>query len=104
MTQLEMFPEARLRPTVLPYQKHSRTSRKAAERAQPVAPSKRQQILEWLREHGPATDEQIGVGTGIRENTVRPRRGELVTLGLVIDSGLEAETSTGSPAVLWRAT
>lgn len=48
------------------------------------------------------TDEQIQANLGISGNTSRPRRGELVKLGLVRDSGRRGKTSSGRNAIIWE--
>jgi hypothetical protein len=52
------------------------------------------------REKG-ATDEEMQFFLGMPGNTQRPRRQELETQGLVIDSGLTRATSSGRLAVVW---
>lgn len=47
-----------------------------------------QAVLEWVREHGRATDRQIARGLGFAEmNAVRPRVTELVDLGVLHEVG-----------------
>lgn len=88
-----------------PYQRHSATSRAAAERIEPTAGTSRARVLDQIRSWGRIgmTDEQIQANTGMNANTVRPRRVELVRSGLVVDSGRTLNTLSGSPAVLWIA-
>ena len=45
------------------------------------------------RDHG-ATDREIQAATGLSGSTERPRRVELVALGLVVDSGRRRDRST----------
>lgn len=89
--------------TDLPSQKHSRPSRAAAKTQKPRAPGDRQRIYDYLKvkAHGGATDEELSIALGIRESSIRPRRGELVTRGLVRDSGKERLTTSGHPATIW---
>ena len=49
------------------------------------------------------TDEQLFNITGIAPNTCRPRRIELVALGLVMDTGDRQRTTSGRQAILWKA-
>jgi len=60
-------------------------------------------VLEFIasRSWAGATDEEIVIGTGIIQNTERPRRRELVLAGDVIDSGKTRKTFTGRQAVVW---
>lgn len=46
------------------------------------------------------TDERLDLLAG-RTSTLRPRRCELTTLGLVVDSGLRDRNASGLPAVVW---
>lgn len=57
----------------------------------------------WLRGHG-LTDEEIATYAKLTGNSVRPRRGELVRDGLVVDSGERRGTWMGNPAVVWTLT
>ena len=85
-----------------PYQRHSATSKEAAALAKPDASTQRQRVLAHLL-HGPATDEQMQDALALNPSTQRPRRVELVTMGLVVDSGKTAKTRSGRNAVLWQA-
>jgi hypothetical protein len=93
MTQLDLF--------TAPHN-GTPTSRAAAVAIQPNAGTLRAKVLEWLREHGPATDEEMQNGIPMPASTQRPRRVELVTAGLVVDSGTTRTTTSGRSAVLWR--
>lgn len=84
-----------------PYQSHSVTSKDAAESIIPKAGTLRKRVLDYLTAFGPATDEEIQLALGMNANTERPRRVELVTAGLVRDSGRTRRTSAGREAVLW---
>lgn len=75
----------------------------AGARTAPRIRGHRARILALLQRQG-VTDEQIATATGLGLNTVRPRRGELVSQGLVEDSGQRGRTATGSPAIIWRVT
>ena len=89
----------------VPYQKHSRTSKAAAASAKPVAKSLREQVLAYLIAQGDwgATDDEIQSALKMNPSTQRPRRVELVRLGLVEDSGSARETRAGRYAVVWRS-
>lgn len=86
----------------LPFQAHSPTSRAAAEAIGPSRQILREKLLAHLRKHGPLTDEQMQRGVPMDPSTQRPRRGELVKLGLVVEAG-ESRTSKGRRATLWKA-
>lgn len=95
-TQLELRPVA---------QAHSRTSRLAAEAIEPASATLRGQVLQYLRDQGHegATDEEMQNMLGMNPSTQRPRRIELLKLGLICDSGRVRNTSSGRKAVVWRA-
>lgn len=112
MTQFSLF-EA---PPTLPYQPHSETSRAAAESMQLPAVTVRQQVLDAITAAGPwrgydAHGEPIGGLTDgelisrmpYPDNTVRPRRIELVATGEVKDSGHKRRCPSGRMAVVWVA-
>lgn len=84
-----------------PYQAHSRTSREAASSIQGKSARLRNQVLDELRRN-PATDEELANALTLSGNTCRPRRVELVDLGLVEDSGERRKTASGRNAVVWR--
>lgn len=86
-----------------PFQKHSETSKDAADKAKPSAATLRGRVREFLRTHGPATDEQIQDALGMNPSTQRPRRIELVTAGFVRDSGSVRKTKSGRAATVWEA-
>ncbi|VTU38403.1 hypothetical protein H4CHR_04416 [Variovorax sp. PBS-H4] len=86
-----------------PHQRHSRTSRKAAEAFVPKAPTKRALVLAYLKRCGRAgaTDEEMQRGIPMGANTQRPRRVELCTDRLIVDSGRTRLTGGGDEAVVW---
>jgi len=88
-----------------PYQRHSRTSREAAESIEPKTGTKRAIVLAFLRGRGPAgaTDDEMQRDIPMGPNTQRPRRLELVAARLVRDSGRERDTAGGDAAVVWVA-
>lgn len=86
-----------------PAQAHSAASVAAAGKARAAAPTQRQRILDHLRTHGPATDEQIADALGLNPSTERPRRIELVRAGLVTATEGAGRTRAGRVAALWRA-
>lgn len=67
--------------------------------------TKRDRVYAVIVYHaGGITDETIAARTGMQLNTVRPRRVELVQMGLVRDSGMRRNTRSKRAAVLWVAT
>lgn len=45
-----------------------------------------QQVLDWIREHGPSTDRQVMWGLGFTDpNSVRPRITELIDLNKLME-------------------
>jgi len=62
----------------------------------------RKRIYGALFTEGRAADFQLHKITGLSENTVRPRRGELADAGLVRDSGHITQTPSGQAATLWE--
>jgi len=81
----------------------SKTSLAAAEKIAPRAGSLRAKVLDLLQAKGPLTDEQMQDGLRMSPSTQRPRRIELVALGLVIDTGKTTKTKSGRQAVLWSS-
>lgn len=81
----------------------SDTSKAAADAIRPVAATIRERVERFFIERGPhgATDEECQLALGLRADTERPRRRELVTAGLVRDSGKERPTTTGRAATVW---
>lgn len=86
-----------------PAQRHSETSVAAAEAVAPLAKTYRAMVCEVIREAGAAgmTDEEIIDATGLPPSTARPRRIELVGLGMVRDSGTTRKTRSGRKAAVW---
>ncbi len=95
-----------LEEPTLPYQRHSATSREAAELAVPLSGKYRLKVLLHLQSRGEegSTDEEMQLALEMNPSTQRPRRGELVTKGLVRDSGVRRKTRTGRAAVVWVVT
>jgi hypothetical protein len=92
-----------------PYQAHSATSRAAAESIKPNAKSLRGKVLlllrgEFILKGDGFTDEQVQERLVMPSSTERPRRVELVEMGLVHDSGRTRATRSGRQATVWLAT
>lgn len=87
----------------LPFQRHSETSRAAAESMEPAANTLRFKVLDAIRASCGAgyTDEELQVGLKMAANTERPRRRELERAGLIRDSGQTRPTLSGRAAVVW---
>lgn len=87
----------------LPFQAHSATSLAAAENMQSAACRQRTSVLlEFLKagEKG-LTDEECQLNLGLAGSSQRPRRCELVSKGLLKDSGRTRRTISGSQATVW---
>ena len=91
---------------MLPCQRDSQTSFEAAESMAGGAGSIRRWVFRAILEAGPGglTDDEIQTRLEINPSTERPRRIELVALGLVEDSGRTRPTRSGRRAVIWVAT
>jgi hypothetical protein len=79
------------------------TSGVAADRIARHAKDLRARVLAFIVEQGPhgATDDEGEAVLGIKPQTYTPRRGELVRLRLVVDSGRRRNTASGRPAAVW---
>ena len=86
-----------------PHQRHSDTSRAAAEAIEPKRGTKRRIVLDYIREMGDegATDEEMQRRLFMSGNTQRPRRVELLDAGFIKDSGARRKTPSGELAVVW---
>lgn len=79
------------------------TSIEAANAIRPKARGLRGKLLAHLRKTSGRTDEEIQYDLMMSPNTERPRRCELVKLGLVVDSGARRKTLSGRNAIIWVA-
>jgi predicted ArsR family transcriptional regulator len=86
---------------VPPYQPHSATSKDAADSMAGKTGSLRARVLDLLKVEA-LTDEEIATRLNLAGNTARPRRIELVSGGLVIQSGTR-KTASGRTAAVWSA-
>ena len=77
------------------------TSEEAAALIKPKVGRLQQMVLDYIREHGGATDFEIERDLKLGPNTARPRRVELYLAGKVIDSGLRRPTASGRQAAVW---
>jgi hypothetical protein len=90
-----------------PHVAGSETSRAAAEAIEASTTELQQIVFKLLQAAATTsdigmTDDELAVASGLIGNTQRPRRIELVELGLVCASGLKRKTRTGSGAGVWR--
>jgi hypothetical protein len=88
-------------PELLKFQIHSITSESAAISMAPKAGTLRAKVLEEIK-RGPKTDEELCDLTGLQGSTLRPRRVELVNLGLIETDGTGI-TRSGRKALKWKA-
>lgn len=82
------------------------TSSVAADRIAGHAYTLRARFLAFIVEqgqHGATYDEREAV-LGIKSQTYTPRRGELVSLGLAVDSVRRRNSASGRPAAVWVTT
>lgn len=81
------------------------TSHVAARRIAGYAPAQRELVMCVIRDAGEygATDAEIEAVTGFRPSSITPRRGELRTLGQIVDSGRRRNTPRERPATVWVA-
>jgi hypothetical protein len=87
------------------FQRHSPTSRAAAESLTPTTINACQRkVLAYLADHPEgATDEEMQLGIPMSPSTQRPRRIELVKLRMIVEAG-EGKTASGRRAVKWQIT
>ena len=90
-----------------PFQKHSETSRAAADAMRGEASKTlRAKVYEAIVASGDKgmTDPELQAELELTGSTQRPRRVRLVELGLVIDSGKRRDSSKGRSCTVWKAT
>lgn len=77
----------------------------AADRIAGHAKDLRARVLAFIVGQGPhgATDDEGEAVLGIKPQTYTSRRGELVALGPVVDSGRRRNAASGRPAAVWIA-
>lgn len=98
LTRLPLSPPA-------PHNAPAGTSSIAARRIAGHTPKLRARVLAYIVGRGAdgATDDEGEAALGIKPQTYTPRRGELVALGLVVDSTRRRKTGSGRPAAVWIA-
>ena len=96
MNQQTLFDEG------APYQRHSQTSKQAAKEINPHLNGLQTKVLDLLAgQPAGLTDEQMQIVLGMNPSTQRPRRIELMKLGLITEAGTR-KTRSGRNAVIWR--
>lgn len=98
---VQLFPTDNVVP-IAPWQKHSATSKEASRKIQAKTPSLRDKVYSVLK-YRAMTDEELSDTLGMNPSTCRPRRIELVGMGLVETVGISV-TKSGRRAQVWRAT
>lgn len=78
------------------------TSKDAAEAITSVTGEQRRLVLMTITVLGGATDAEIAHSTGLSGDSVRPRRGELLAAGAIVDSGKRRKTTSGRMATVWE--
>lgn len=85
-----------------PGHKTGGTSKAAAEKIAPRAPTLRDALLGLLRGAALTTDEAAAkLGKSIL--SIRPRASELLAMGLIYDTGKTRRNESGVQATVWRA-
>lgn len=81
------------------------TSKAAARSMVNATTTVRARVLDYIASRGPdgAMDDEGEAALGMRAQAYTPRRGELVKLGEVIDSGRTRSTASGRAAIVWIA-
>jgi len=80
------------------------TSWAAARLTEPRAGTNRARALAVLREHPDGlTDYELADLTGLQQNSVGKRRGELRDVGLVRATNLQRRAPSGAWAIVWQA-
>lgn len=92
-------------PTTFPAQRHSETSRAAADQARPGAGRQRMRVFNAILSAGRdgLTDIECQAVTEINPSAQRPRRIELVNQGAVIKTNRKRKTPSGRNAAVYVA-
>lgn len=97
---------AALRPGAYPHQPGSKsggTSSQAADAIASEATLLRECVLAALREHGPATADEVAERIGKSPFATRPRLSELHKLGRIVATGERRRNRSGMTASVWAA-
>jgi len=100
--QAGLFPATKPPVRQRPYQRTDTSIDAAAEISNGRAEKVRIRVLAELRMK-PQTDQELASKLGVPENTIRPRRVELVDNGMVRDSGERRLTKAKRKAIVWEA-
>lgn len=100
--QASIFAENKPPVRSRPYQRQDTSVEAAGAMSNARAESIRLEVLARLRQE-PRTDQELAQILGIHENTIRPRRVELVDKGMVRDSGERRLTKARRKAIVWEA-
>lgn len=84
-------------------QEHSETSKDAARKIEAVRGEKRQRVLAYLLDYGPATDQEGAAALGMDPSTYRPRRIELEEANLIRKTDRTRATKSGRKAAVYEA-
>jgi hypothetical protein len=86
-----------------PYISGSETSKKAAISIQSARETLTKKVWRFACQKGAVgfTDEECCGVLAMNPSTQRPRRVELVEVGLVVDSGMKRKTISGREATVW---
>jgi transcription initiation factor IIE alpha subunit len=81
------------------------TSIEVREKIEPKVGTLRRKVYEAILLKGldGMTDQEIEKQLALDGNTVRPIRGSLVEIGLVIDSGTTRPNAKGNRCIVWRS-
>jgi transcription initiation factor IIE alpha subunit len=74
----------------------------AYESIQPVLGLQQKIVYDCVLVFQPVTDEEICFRTGLSGNTVRPRRGELARMGLIVPGEMQ-QTKSKRWATTWKS-
>lgn len=80
------------------------TSKAAADSVRQTVAHRRTEVLHVIRQFGPCSDADVQRITGLDGSSVRPRRVELLEMGLIADSGERGLTPSRRRCVKWVAT
>jgi len=62
----------------------------------------RAKVFAWMREHPPATADEIANALGISILTIRPRVSELRRMDKICDAGMRRKNASGKSAIVWK--
>tara|TARA_Y100000361_G_C11074690_1_gene297583 strand:+ start:67 stop:366 length:300 start_codon:yes stop_codon:yes gene_type:complete len=88
-----------------PFQRHSPTSKQAADQIEQSANTLRVKLFCFIRSCGErgCTDEEAQIALPMPPSTQRPRRVELASVGLIKKNGQTRKTKSNRNAAVWVA-